>query len=273
VHGVRRDGQGARRTGRLLVAALVALLGAAAPPLRAEELVVAAAASLRGPVEQLARDFEARRPDVTARLSFGASSVLGTQIRLGAPVDVFLSADAAIVDDLQRRGLVAPGDRFVFASNQIVVITRRGSGIALRQPSDLLRADVRRFALPGPAVPLGHYARSWLARHDLGRLLAARTVVTEHARATLAAVELGHADAAIVYASDARAGKGVEVGREIRAAEQPEIAYWAARIARSRAPSAAAFLASLRTDRAAEVLAAAGFLPPVSADAAAVISE
>lgn len=259
----RQDVHGFRRSGRRGLAALAGLLLVAALEARAGELVIAAAASLREPAQQLALDFEAARPEVETRLSFGASSALGAQIRLGAPVDVFLSADAAIVDDLQRRGLVAAGDRFAFTGNRIVVIVRPGSGLVVKEPADLLRDDIRRFAMPSRVVPIGRYARAWLALHALAEPLAARIVVTEHARATLAAVELGHADAAIVYASDARAGRGAEIAYEIPPAEQPRIVYAAARIATSRAPEdAAAFLASLRTDRASALLRAAGFRPP-----------
>jgi molybdate transport system substrate-binding protein len=270
----RQDGQGFRRARRSGLAALAGSLLALAPVARAGDLVIAAAASLREPVEQLSLDFEAARPEVDTRLSFGASSALGAQVRLGAPVDVFLSADAAIVDDLERRGLVVAGDRFALTRNRIVVIVRRESGMALNRPADLLGEDVRRFAMPSKVVPIGRYASAWLALHGLSEPLAARTVVTEHARATLAAVALGHADAAIVYASDARAGRDVEIAFEIPEAEHPPIVYSAARIATSRVPEdAAAFLASLRTERASALLRAAGFRPLRAGGAAGATPE
>ena len=245
----------------------VALLACGETPAAGEapttnELLVAAAASLREPVERLADEFETGHPDTTVRLSFGASSALGVQIRLGAPVDVFLSADPRIVDELQRRGLVTAGDRFAFASNRLVVVRRANGGPPLAGPEDLLQPEVQRIAMPTEAVPVGHYARQWLARRGLIEALTPRLVATEHARATLAAVEAGHADLAIVYATDARMARRAEIAYRIPDAEQPSILYVAARLGAGDGLRAGDdFLRELRGAAGARVLREAGFGP------------
>jgi molybdate transport system substrate-binding protein len=90
--------------------------------------------------------------------------------------------------------------------------------------------------------------------------LEPRIVRTEHARATLAAVDLGHADAAIVYATDARLARSARVAFEIPEAEQPRIVYVAARIAGGE--QAGRFLAFLGGPEARSALRTAGFGPP-----------
>lgn len=240
--------------------AVLVLLGGASPT-GAAELLVGAAVSLRGPMDEIARRFEAREPGVAVRLSFGASSVLASQVRAGAPLDVLVSADERSVEQLASEGRIAPQDRVVLASNRLVVLVAPHLRRRPARPGDLLAQEIRRVAVPDGAVPIGRYARAWLAAQGLLEPLAARLVPTEHARATLAAVDAGHAEAAIVYATDARLARAARPAFEIPDAEQPRIVYAAARLLGAR-PGAERLLAFLGGDEARRVLAAAGFGVP-----------
>ncbi len=245
-----------------LVLALAASLSAAA----GEELLVAAAASLREPLLEIARLHESAHPGLRVRLSFGASSALAAQIRAGAPVDAFLTADEEIAQALAAEGLVT-GVR-AFAANRLVVVAAPGLQAPLLRPEDLLRPEVRRIALPAAAVPLGRYAREWLLGVGLLPELAPRLVQTEDARATLASVERGSAQAAIVYASDARLARAGRVAFAPPEAQQPRIAYAAARRRETpRAASALRFLADLESPASRAALRAAGLAeaPPARA--------
>jgi molybdate transport system substrate-binding protein len=242
------------------IALLAAALVAAACGGASEDLVVAAAVSLREPVQEMGRDFREARPEVAVRLAFGATPQLAAQVRAGAPIDVLLSADRRTVEALQNQGLVAAPR--VFARNRLVVLQRLG-GPPLSRAEDLARPELRRIAVPERAVPVGHYARDWLARRGLLEAVEPRLVPTEHARATLAAVDAGLVDAAIVYASDARVARSARVAFEIRPAEQPEIQYVAARVAGSaHVADADAFLDFLAGPEAQAALARAGFAVP-----------
>jgi molybdate transport system substrate-binding protein len=226
--------------------------------------VASAAASLRAPVTEIARRFEAGRPGTSVRLVLGASSELASQIEAGAPVEVFLAADEESVARLGARALLLEGSAVPFAGNRLVVVRSAEWHGRLAGPADL--TGVGRLALPGDAVPLGRYAREWLARRGILAELAGLIVVTQNAPATLAAVELGQADAAIVYATDARGAKRAKPAFEIPDAEQPRIAYVAA-LTRRAGPGARAFLDFVRGP-GVEVLEAAGFLPSPAPGAA-----
>ena len=240
--------------------ALAALL---ARPAAAEELLVAAAVSLREPLEAIAHRFEAGHPGAHVQLAFGASSALSAQARAGAGFDVFLAADSESLDALAKAGLVREGSRSVLAGNRLVVIAAPDLKAPLRSAADLAQPEIRRIALAEPAVPVGHYAREWLAARGLLETLKPRMVGLEHARATLAAVDSGDAQAGIVYATDARTARSARVAFTPPEAEQPRIVYLAAQLTGGRAPAlAAAFLAALKTPEARSDLAAAGFLPP-----------
>jgi molybdate transport system substrate-binding protein len=243
----------------------IALLGAIlhAAPCPAGEIFVAAAASLREPVQKMARDFEAQNEGVRVRVSFGASSHLARQIQLGAPLDVFISADERWVLGLVARGLVEPSDHFRFAGNRLVVVAASDREIEVQSAGDLLDSSLESLALPGAAVPLGRYARQWLESTGLLEALAPRLVVTEHARASLVAVDQRHAAAAIVYATDARQARASEIVYIIPESQQPSIVYSAALTKRAQASSPAAeFYRFLKGPEAGSVLAEAGFLAP-----------
>ena len=93
--------------------------------------------------------------------------------------------------------------------------------------------------------------------------LEPRFVTTEHARATLAAVDAGHAEIGIVYATDAKTARSARVAFVPRDAEQPRIVYVAALLTGARRPALARdFLAALRDPAARRDLEAAGFPPP-----------
>ena len=190
-------------------------------------------------------------------MGYGASSVLAAQLRAGAPLDVLLLADPRIASELAEPD-AEPAT--VFARNELIVLVREGMP-ALSGPAALGTEKIRRFAIPAPAVPVGRYAREWLRRHDLEPALATRSVQTEHARATLLAVDQGHVDAAIVYATDARLARHASPGYRIPAAEQPNIEY-VALLSPEPGEQALArrWLDFLTGETAADILQEAGFL-------------
>jgi molybdate transport system substrate-binding protein len=225
---------------------------------------VAAAVSLREPLLEIARSQQTVHPGQRVRLAFGASSALAAQIRAGAPIDVLVAADEEIPRALEAEGLVT--GVATFAGNRLVVIAAPEARAWLLRPEDLLLPAVRRVALPAPAVPLGHYARQWLSGLGLLEALEPRLVRTEDARSTLAAVERGSAQAAIVYSTDARLAQAARVAFTPPPEQQPRIVYAAAR--RCDTPRAAAadrFLAELGSAASRAALRAAGFADPPAA--------
>jgi len=241
-----------RAIGALLLASV--LLGSAAT---AETLHVGAASSLREVVDALRTRFEGAESDAEVRTSYGASSVLAAQLRAGAPLDVLLLADPRIAQVLQRESGVELGA--VFAHNRLVVLVRDPE-IKIPSPDALLDARYRRIAMPSEAVPVGRYAREWLARHELLEALLPRVVQTEHARATLLAVDQGHVDVAIVYETDARLARHAVVGHRIPDDAQPRIEYVVLLSERARdSELAARWLRFVQSTQAREILEAAGF--------------
>jgi molybdate transport system substrate-binding protein len=242
---------------RAFVAALGTLLAAASTAGASEEVVVFAAASLADALREISKAFEARTGHRVV-LSLGGSNDLARQIRAGAPADVFVSASAERMDELDRAGLVQTGARVDLLSNRLVVVAPAAAPTLLTRTEELV--GVRRLALGDPeAVPAGIYARRWLENRGLWDRLRDRVVPTLDVRAALAAVESGNADAGIVYRTDAAISKRVRVVLEVPEGEAPRIVYPAALLATANGLAARAFFEHLRSSSAREVFERLGF--------------
>ena len=224
-------------------------------------VLVFAAASLTDALTEIAAAWKTSGGGSIA-FNFASSSTLALQIREGAPADLFLSADEAQMDVLERAGLVAPGTRRSILSNAIVVVVPADSPLRIASERDLAGPRVGTLALAEPAsVPVGIYSKKFLERAGIWGALASRIVPTENARATLAAVESGNVDAGIVYRTDAAISKHVRIAFEIPAAVSPAISYPFALVKGSpREPAARKFLEYLSSRAARGVFVRYGFL-------------
>jgi len=250
----------AGRAGALAVlcAAALAVPALDAAPARAGELTVSAAASLTAAFGEIGSAF-AKLPDgLPVRSNFAGSSTLAHQIREGAPVDVFASADEPSMQKLVDTGEIA-GAPEIFARNRLVIVVARGNPKKIATLADLARADVR-VSLCGPAVPAGRYAREAFANAGVA---VPETSQELDVRAVVSRVLLGEADAGVVYVTDVRAaGERVE-GVAIPGAQNVVARYPVAVLKEARQPDAArAFVTFLRGDAAQAILGRYGFLPP-----------
>ncbi len=264
----------ASRVGAAAIAAVAVLaptsgpLHAARPAGQASTVLVSAAASLIDALTAVAREYE-RATGVTVTLNFGGSSTLARQIVNGAPVDVFLSADEAQMDVLERAHLVRARTRVDLLANQLVVVEPTDRARPIATIGELASAGLRRIAAANPdAVPAGVYARRYLEAHGLWAALQPRIVPTLDVRAALAAVDSGNVDAAFVYRTDAAIARHATVVFRVPVGEGPRITYPAAVMAEApNLDGAARFLGYVQSPAAAAIFERFGFLVVGRADA------
>ncbi|MCA8969286.1 MAG: molybdate ABC transporter substrate-binding protein [Planctomycetes bacterium] len=195
-----------RAIGAFATATAFAILGLGSCSHDDNSLVIFAAASLQGPFRELAESFATATGATTPRIHVAGTPQLVLQIREGACVDVFASADTVQMQRVVDLGRVH-GDTIVFAKNKLVIVTSPGNPHGIRALEDLAR-DGLRVLLCGPDVPAGRYAREALANASI----SVRSVSDEPSvRSVAHKVALGEVDAGIVYATDAKAlGNRVE---------------------------------------------------------------
>lgn len=204
---------------RWIAALLAASLGcrdAAAP---ATHVFVAASAA--DAVEEALAACALDRPAVVVR---GASSALARQLELGAPGDLFVSANTRWMDHLDAAGALA--DRRDLLANTLVVVGPAGTPPADSAAAALDGLGADRLAVGDPDhVPAGLYARQALTELGLWASVEPRLARAADARAALALVERGQAPLGIVYATDAAASAQVAVVAPVSPALHDAVRY------------------------------------------------
>ena len=244
----------------LVVAALAAACGgndSGSGAGSATEIKVFAAASLTAAFNRIGQDYTAAHPDTKVTFNFAGSQALATQIRQGAPADVFASADTA---NMAKVGDLVGAPRN-FASNLLQIIVAKGNPKAIKGLPDLANPDLK-VVLAAPDVPAGKYARQALqAQH----VTVEPVSLEDSVKAVVTKVSLGEADAGIVYVTDAAAGGDKVQGVAIPADQNVPATYPIATVkASGHGSQAQAFMDLVLSAQGQQVLKSYGFLPPPS---------
>ena len=182
-------------------------------------VAVFTAASTGDVLEEIARDFETET-GVKVTVNPAASSTLAVQIEQGAGADVFASADMTNMDRLKADGFTS-GTPQVFAHNKLEIVVAPGNPKHITSLADLARPDVI-YISAGPTVPAGKYAQQALQK--AGVTATPRSLETD-VKSVVSKIELGEADAGIVYATDVKAAAGKIDGVQIPDADNVVATY------------------------------------------------
>ena len=175
-------------------------------------LSIFAASSLTDSFQALASEFEAQNPSIAVELAFAGSQVLRLQIEQGASVDLFASANQKHLQELVDDGYMRSPK--VFASTDLVMIVPIANPAEIETFQDLTKAS--RIVFGNEFSPIGLYTLEVLERatadlgSSFGSVVSERiTSLENNVRMVRAKVELGEADAALVYRPDAITSQGV----------------------------------------------------------------
>ena len=248
----------------ILTLALSSACASNSPQPATTTLTVFAAASLTEAFGEMATVFEADHPGVEVTLNFAGSNILRAQIEQGAQADVFASANIKEMDSLIKIGLVNVDKKIVFLTNNLVVIIPVDNPAGLSNFEELTRPNLK-LVLAAEEVPVGRYARLMLdnAGPDFKAKVLANTVSNETTvKQVVAKVQLGEADAGIVYASDAVAAPElpvIEISPEFNVLAE----YPIAPLANAPQPKLAEeFVAFVLSPKGQPILKKWGFLSP-----------
>jgi molybdate transport system substrate-binding protein len=171
------------------------------PP--AVTISVFAAASLTDSFKALGDGFHQQHSDVTLQFNFAGTPTLVTQIEQGAQADVFASADTTNMDRLRGDGFTS-GAPQVFAHNKLQIAVAPGNPKHIRSLADLAQPGLV-YISAGSTVPAGRYAAQALQK--AGASVTPKSLETD-VKSVISKIELGEADAGIVYTTDVKAAGG-----------------------------------------------------------------
>lgn len=231
---------------------------------RGEVVRVSAAISLKDALGEVARAYQAAGGD-EVEFNFAGSGQLAAQLRNGAPVDIFIAAAQAQMEDLQKRGFIIEESQRVIAGNRLVLIVGADAKDPVKSFEDLAGPKMKKLALGDPrTVPAGMYARQVLAALKIERPVQEKAIYGSSVRQALLYVQRGEVDAGIVYATDARqAGDNVKVVATAKPQWHSPIVYPAAVVkASDRKEAAKRFLEYLGGEKARRIFMEHGFAEP-----------
>ncbi|MGE4399185.1 MAG: molybdate ABC transporter substrate-binding protein [Campylobacterales bacterium] len=163
------------------------------------ELNIAAAADLKFALADIIKAYEAANKDDKVKATFGASGKLVAQITEGAPFDLFFAADISFPQKLKANGM-AVGDIKPYAVGRVVMLTKSGSGIDVKQGLNILLSDkVKKIAIANPDVaPYGRAAVETMKTSGIYDKVAAKIVKGENVQQAATFGITGAADVALV---------------------------------------------------------------------------
>ena len=250
---------------------LAALLALAPGLATAETLTVAAAADLTFAFKDVATQFQSQSRD-TLRISYGSSGNFFSQIRNGAPFDVFFSADVQYPQKLAAAGLVDPGSIYEYAAGKIVIWVPNSSKLDLSKGLDaLLDPQIHKIAIANPAhAPYGRAAVAAMQHVGIYDKVKSEFVMGEDISQTAQFAQSGNADVGIIALSLALAPAMKDKGRFviIPADDYPPIIQAACIIKATKRPDLAQrFLEFIKQPATVAKMGEYGFVLPGASSA------
>ena len=226
------------------------------------EILVGAAMSLRDVAEVLAEAFQEENPHVEIVFSFASSGALQTQIEEGAPIDVFMSAAAAQMNNLIEQDLIY-GDAPIVAGNEVVLVVPAGNPADVNSFEDVAEDRVAMVGLGDPeTMPIGRFAQQVFEYLEIDEVVYAKANLGSEVRQVLTWVELGEVEAGVVFRTDAMTTDDVEIVAVADAAmHQPSVNPVGVIADSAHIEVASSFVEFLLTERAQTIFAEFGFAP------------
>ncbi len=231
------------------------------PPAPKTELNVSAALGLREALLDIQKEYEQKNPNIKIVYNLAAAGVLQAQIERGVPADVFISAAAKQMDELQKKDLLMAATRRDLVGNKLVLVVPRDAGLNLASFRDLAEKKVTRFGLGTPeTMPAGQYGVEVLKHVGVWDKVKDKAVLAKDVRQILAYVETKNVDAGIVFSTVAALSDKVRVVAEAPPGSHQPIVFPGAVLKGAKNPKAAeAFLSYLSGPDAAMSFQKYGF--------------
>lgn len=165
-----------------------------------EKITIAAAADLKFALDEIVVLFSKAHPADRVETIYGSSGKFQTQIRQGAPFDLYFSADIAYPLALKAEGFAA-SEVQPYAVGRIVMWSpsRDAGRMTL---ADLADPDIRKIAIANPKhAPYGKRAEEALKASGVWGKVEARLVYGENVAQTAQFVQTGNAQVGIIALS------------------------------------------------------------------------
>lgn len=182
------------------MAAFVVLCGLMSSRVCAGEVRAAVASNFAAPMERIVAQFQ-HDSGHTVKVSLGSSGKFYSQIKGGAPFDVFLAADEEAPQRLVQEGLAVGGSRFVYAEGKLVLWSVQ-RGFVDAKGAVLRTGGYNKLAIADPRLaPYGMAGKETLERLGLWNAIRRKLVTGENVSQTYQFASTGNAELAFIALS------------------------------------------------------------------------
>jgi len=249
-----------------LLALVVVVLMSPTGSASAEEITIAAASDLNFAFKELVTAYE-KSTGHHVKLTLGSSGNFFSQIKNGAPFDLYFSADIGFPKKLEEDGLVVPGSLYPYAVGRIVLWAGNGSHLDLSKGLEVLREPtIKKIAIANPKhAPYGRAAVAAMEYFKVYDQVKDKLILGENISQAAQFIESGACDAGIIALSLAVAPAMKAAGQywEIPAVAHPPLEQGAVILNQSKNPEAARqFLEFIKGSHGQEIMKRYGFMLP-----------
>lgn len=190
-----------------------------------KEIYVLAAASLTDVLTELANNYK-QKTSTEIIFSFASSGALQAQIEASAPADIFFSAAQKQMNALEEKGLIDSETRKDLLENKVVLISPKNSNLNIKSFTDITNSNVKKLGLGEPkSVPVGQYSEEILSNLSILDIAKEKAVYGSDVRNVLDWVETAEVDCGIVYATDAKIAKNINIIAEAPEGTHKKVIY------------------------------------------------
>lgn len=225
-----------------------------------KEIYVLAAASLTDVLTELANNYK-QETSTEIIFSFASSGALQAQIEASAPADIFFSAAQKQMNALEEKGLIDSETRKDLLENKVVLISPKNSNLNIKSFTDITNSNVKKLGLGEPkSVPVGQYSEEILSNLSILDIAKEKAVYGFDVRNVLDWVETAEVDCGIVYATDAKIAKNINIIAEAPEGTHKKVIYPISIIKSSQnKEEAKKFIDYISTDKSKEIFQNYGF--------------
>ena len=192
----------------LLVLVIAACTSHTKDPADDPQLTVAAAANLTEAFAEIGPNFT-QKTGIRVVFSFGATADLAKQIENGAPFDVFASADTEHVEQLERKDLITPGTRAIYARGRLVMWLPPNSNLKAERIQDITAKQFERIAIAKPDVaPYGRATVESLRALGIWSEIEGKVIYAQNVSLAKQYTATGNAEVAFIPLALVKPGEG-----------------------------------------------------------------
>jgi molybdate transport system substrate-binding protein len=246
------------------------IMSTSATEARAGEITVAAAADLTFVFKEVGARFQ-KETGNSIKISYGSSGNFFSQIKNGAPYDMFFSADVSFPKKLEAAGLTEPGTLYEYATGKLVVWVPSQSKFDINQGLKvLLDPGISKIAIANPVhAPHGAAAVAAMQHEGIYDQVKGKIIQGDNILQAAQFVQSGNADVGLIALSLALAPPMKSAGRyfEIPSGDYPPIiqAVVILKSAKDK-DTAEKFLKFLKEPTTVAIMQQYGFVPPGAAN-------